>query len=277
MPHRYASAQHPVPATTVCRLPRCHKTCFMFPGSNRHCDAGAEWCYGCTMRVNNLRLPRRLTAIGSGLLVVVIVMAACSNQLGRIETEQHLGYYVQPPADTFTFDFDRYVQFARDEVRARNPAAHLGHASRVASCNSIESTENLKMAFRFAGIGLYFLAPHGVMYQVWLQPSAEGGTKATVNVEIGLPATELEDKTDIAENLGVDFNAALRLARESGGAAFEQSHDPCEFVVILTKGQWLFTYRGDPTSWEKDILQICVDSETGEACAEPPGWWLNQE
>jgi hypothetical protein len=204
-------------------------------------------------------------------------MAACSNQLGRIETEQHLGYYVQPPADTFTFDFDRYVQYARDEVRARNPATVLRDASRVASCNSVESTENLDMNFIFEGIGLYYLSPRIVMYQVWLRLGAEKGIQAVVGFDIGSPSTDLIDKTDVAENLGVDFNTALQRARESGGAAFEQSHDPCEFVVILTKGQWLFTYRGDPDSGEKDIFLVCADSETGEACTDPPGWWLNQE
>ncbi len=229
------------------------------------------------MRVNNLYLPRKLIAIGGWLLVSVIVMAACSNTLGVMETEQSFSYRLEPPQQDTYFDFDRYVQFARDKVRARNPAAYLGHASRVASCSSIESPENLKMAFIFEAIGLYFLSPRGVMYQVWLQPDDEGGTWASVGVDIFSPQTELEDKTDVAENLGVDFNTALQLARERGGAAFEQSHDPCEFGVILTKGQWLFTYRGDPTSWKKDILLLCVDSATGEACAEPPDWWLNRE
>jgi hypothetical protein len=229
------------------------------------------------VRVNNLYLSRTLIAIGGWLLVSVIVMAACSNTLGVMETEQSFSYRLEPPQQDTYFDFDRYVQFARDKVRARNPAAYLRHASRQTSCNSIESTENLDMAFRFEAIGLYFLSPRGVMYQVWLQPDAEGGDQAIVIVDISGPLAKLEDKTDVAENLGVDFNTALRLARERGGAAFEQSHDPCEFGVILTKGQWLFTYRGDPTSWEKDILLLCVDSATGEACAEPPDWWLNRE
>jgi hypothetical protein len=224
------------------------------------------------MRMSSLQNNKWLFRKGGLVIVALLLLAGCGGGTGVIETKEHFGYEVALPAESHTFGFDEYLEFARNKVHERNPKTILLSASRVTSCNPKDVPAREQWTYEFFGHGLYYLMPRDVLYLVWLSD----GLPATIAVHV-TGYTELSTLDDVANDLGVDYNSALQSANERGGAAFEQSHDQCELVVLLGNGQWLFTFRSNPDSLEKDTVLVCIDSKTGEVCKNPPEWWLNQK
>jgi len=79
--------------------------------------------------------------------------------------------------------------------------------------------------------------------------------------------------TNVMNKMLIDYEAAIRLARERGGSEFEKEQSACWLVVELFQTQWLFSYGIN----RDELLKVCVDATSGDPCPDPPAWWLGEQ
>ncbi len=202
-------------------------------------------------------------------LVAPVVLTACTNGIGAIETENRSWRHITPIVDTGVYEFERYLKFAEEQVREANPTIRLHHIRRVAPCRSVDGTEHQSIAYSFIGIGLYYVLPRIIWYAVWIdtEPSPLATMITTVD-----PKQTWDGPTTDTNKLTIDYKTAIHLVRERGGSEVEKEHTACWLVVELFQNQWLFTYGID----RDELLQVCIDGIDGDPCANPPEWWVGE-
>ena len=223
------------------------------------------------MRATNRRILGLLFGLSVRPLFLIVLLAACSDATGPITTDRISSYRVEPIADNGNYDFEEYLQFAEEEVARINPTARLYSTSRATPCSSVDRTmEQNVVDIGFLGTALYYLWPHPIWYQVWIETQPEPAT--IINGYVDTSRVKKSSTIIDKSKLNVDYATALRIARERGGTDFEQQRTTCQLVVELSQNQWLFSYMSDDTPDEQ--LKVCVDATSGDPCPDPPAWWL---
>ena len=200
-------------------------------------------------------------------LVEIALLTACTSGIGSIETENRSWRRAAPIIDTGVYKFERYLQFAEELAREANPTVQLYSVRRVTPCHSVGSTENQSIAYSFVGTGLYYALPSIIWYAVWIDTDPSPTTVMITTVD----TKRTSDGPTIDMNkVLIDYEAAIRLARERGGSEFEKEQSACWLVVELFQNQWLFSYGIN----RDELLKVCVDATSGDPCPDPPAWWL---
>lgn len=203
------------------------------------------------------------------LLFALVLLAACTNGIGSIETEDRSWRNVTPIVDTGVYEFERYMQFAEEQVREDNPTIQLHSVRRVTPCHSVGGTENQSIAYSFIGTGLYYILPRLIWYAVWIDTEPSPSTVMITTVD----TNRTWDGPIVDMNkLNIDYATAIHLARERGGSEFEKEHPTCWLVAELFQNQWLFSYGIN----RDELLTVCVEATSGDPCTNPPEWWLGE-
>lgn len=201
------------------------------------------------------------------VLLSSVVFAACLSGCAQFNPSPFMPEpysYEVPYPDDAMFDFENYVVFGDGVADKWDPKAKLESISRQTLCATIELTSEQKMLFQYWRPQLYWFGQRIEWLDIYIAEKAD----AEVAVSTSLSASWDKQPVDFG-TLVIDYETALRMAFDQGGAVYEASHPDCYLSISLAANQWYFAFSVDRGMVSDDVLRICIDGVTGESCPFP--------
>jgi hypothetical protein len=181
-------------------------------------------------------------------------------------------YTVVYPPDGGIYSFDRSLQFATRLAREVDEDAKLMSIARLAPCGTAGSTASQNVLYEFAVTRPYLSVFNR---KLWFEVSLVTEREPMSMVFFARPGQQtLEQPALDFASFMVNYETALEIVRNLGGARYEASGGSCFLRVVLIDNQWLIEYLRDASGVQADKLKFCIDARTGESCARMPDWWL---
>ncbi|MFN8466822.1 MAG: hypothetical protein U0X20_14815 [Caldilineaceae bacterium] len=204
------------------------------------------------------------------LFVTAVFLGGCSRFNPSLFVDEPYATHVPYP-NAPVFNFGEYAAFADGVADKWDSRVKLDSIARHTPCDTVELTAGQQMRFSYYRPRLYWFGQRIEWEDIVIFPD-EG--MATASVFTSLNASWDNPPIDWA-TLIIDYNNALQMADESGGAAYKASHLSCFQSVELRENQWRIKFTEDDWGVSADVFRVCIDGLTGEPCewpadADPP-------
>lgn len=178
-----------------------------------------------------------------------------------IDVSEPYSYTVMLPQNHEPLDLNQGFSFAFSVAKKWDANAKMTSMGWLSKCSIVQSTIDKRMGFSFVSTKFHFGLPRMFHQNIDIDPSKMAAEVVVMKILNKKWERRLLDLPEI-ESMPIDFNQALRIARQNSGSQYESAHPSCFVRSRLQEGYWFFAYSSDEYGGH-DPLDLQVDGESG--------------